>query len=170
MNIKNDVLRRKENAIQASVAYAKEKNVDRGHLDSYRNALFVGFIIPHTECHRWADAMFPDGPHSRDTCAYDPIIPLYLNDKFGKVTDDPNVLPFHVVANSTGPLNVMYVVEVFWGHWNNPLAMYDIDEVFEEKLLITMDEQAVRRACQFLREELDIHNVGAPKTYYSVVL
>ncbi|KAJ7212485.1 hypothetical protein GGX14DRAFT_564243 [Mycena pura] len=170
MNHKNDVLSREKATIEASMAYAQANKIHRDGLDDTRNALFAGFIIPPKECHRWADAMFPDGPHVRDTDTFDPIIPLYFNDKFEDVTQDPHNLPFHVVANATGPLNVMYVMDVVWGNWRNPLAMYDIDEVFDEKLWIALDEGAAREASRFLTEDMQIRDIGSWTTYYSFVL
>ncbi|KAF8132184.1 hypothetical protein K438DRAFT_1998596 [Mycena galopus ATCC 62051] len=168
MSLQDDILHRKETAIQAAVAYAKENNIARGRLCSSRNALFIGFIIPPVEYHRWADTYLPGGPHSEDTHSFDPVILMYLNHKFGK-TVDPDVLPFHAVSNSMGPHHMMYVMDIVRGQWNNPLAIHNIDEVFEENLVASADDYAVKQACQFLREEMGVQEMGELTTYYSIV-
>jgi hypothetical protein len=136
--------------------------------NALRNALLVGFIIPPTECHRWADHVFPKGPHSQDP-GYDPLIPFYLNYKFGQVVDD-SILPFHIVANPKGAHDVMYVLDIRTGEWENPLANYNIEEVFDEGLQVYVDEKTLEDAFKFMKEDMSTlwgvpYILGLPLTH-----
>lgn len=135
--------RRKQETIASSTYSYTARNAQR-------NALLIGFIIPPTECHRWADTTFPKGPHSQNP-GYDPLIISYLNYKFGQVVDD-SILPFHIVANPKGAHDVMYVLDIRVGRWENPLANYNIEEVFDEELRVQLDDQTVDDTFKFLKE------------------
>lgn len=140
---------RRQKAIQA--ALARQTNIpDRGPLHALRNALYVGFIIPHEECHRWAKSTFPTGRYARNA-PYDPFISSYLNYRFGEVVDDWAV-PFHIVPNPTGEHDVMYVVDIRVGEWTNPLANHNIEEVFDPAVRVDLDERTVNETLKFLRE------------------
>ncbi|KAJ7213076.1 hypothetical protein GGX14DRAFT_620086 [Mycena pura] len=156
---------RKTAAIKASSSHLNNTVVPR---DAMRNALFVGFIIPHDECHRWADSNFPDGLHSRDEYGY--AIVSYLNLHFREVVDD-SIFPFHIVPDPTGGHNVMYVVDICVGRWVNPLADYKIEEVFDAEVRVHLNEHTVKECLKFLQQDMkiDIEKLGSFTTYYSIL-
>ncbi|KAF7361081.1 hypothetical protein MSAN_01139200 [Mycena sanguinolenta] len=84
--------------------------------------------------------------------------------------DDYNVFPFRAVANPSGPHNVMYVLETRFGTWHNELGIYNIDEVFDERLGITLNDDTVREALRFLQEDMKLVEIGPPTTYYSIIV
>ncbi|KAJ7212497.1 hypothetical protein GGX14DRAFT_620619 [Mycena pura] len=147
------LLSQQNTVIQASKAYAKEHSIVRHPFLSKRNALFVGFVIPHEECHRWAEAMFPDGPSLADH-AFDTLFTSYLNYEFGEVINDSEIKPFHVVANPTGPPDVMYVIDIGIGEWENPLAEFNIDEVFDVKVMMAVEKDAEEVTRIFLKDKM----------------
>ncbi|KAF7361093.1 hypothetical protein MSAN_01140500 [Mycena sanguinolenta] len=167
----NDLLSRQQAAIASSEAYAAVKNISRDTRLG-RNALLAGFVIPYAECCRWVATMIPNAARPHDPHIFDSLITAYLNDRFADLTDDYNAFPFRAVANPSGPHNAMYVLETRFGFgkWNNELGAYNIDEVFDERLRITLNDNTVREALRFLQEEMKLVEIGLPTTYYSVIV
>ncbi|KAJ6553782.1 hypothetical protein DFH09DRAFT_1085533 [Mycena vulgaris] len=87
---------------------------------------------------------------------------------FGQVVDD-SILPFHIVANPKGAHDVMYVLDIRTGAWENPLANYNIEEVFDEGLRVDVDEKTVEDAFKFMKEDMKLEEWGSLTTYYSVL-
>ncbi|KAJ7221237.1 hypothetical protein GGX14DRAFT_388426 [Mycena pura] len=154
MNNQSDLDVRREEAIRAARARPNNGVKVRGNCSATRNALFVGFVIPGEECHRWADSIFPRGHHSRDK-PFDPLILSYLNYYFGKrvEVEDPAV-PFHVVPNPTGVPDIMYVMDIRGGDWENPLADYNIEEVFDSDVQVHLEGSVVDHTREFLQKDL----------------
>ncbi|KAJ7300463.1 hypothetical protein DFH08DRAFT_908527 [Mycena albidolilacea] len=106
--------------------------------------------------HRWADSTFPRGRHSRDK-PFAPLILSYLNYYFGKRVKD-SALPFHIVPNPMGVHDIMYVMDIRVGYWENPPADYNIEDVFDAEVQIYLEEPVVDQTREFLQKVLAIRH------------